>query len=262
MTFDADANPVGWMAIVASEAAPATSMAARLAPAAEAVLDAEVSGGTPQQKALAGLTFLTAVAIWQAQQKVALDPNNVVNLPPPGFGEDPPPVLPPLGYPPLSDEERKWLGTPTPYPVAPPPPPPLVNPVPEQQDWRDLVVTKDARILGDNLEHDGIPMPGVGYQPHHIVPVSDPAFANLQQCLATAGIDINDSLNGIWLPHTDNVPNFGETPHNETFRDSYQDYLDQKFANVNCNDPADVALRLATVADELRKHIPTLPLKK
>ena len=261
MTFDADANPVGWMAIVASEAAPATSVAARLAPAAEAVLSAEVEGGTPQQKALAGLTFLTAVAIWQMQQKVALDPNNVVNLPPPGFGEDPPPVMPPLVYPPLSDEERKWLGTPTPYPVAPPPPPPLVNPIPEQQDWRDLIVTKDARILGDNLERDGIPMPGVGYQPHHIVPVADPAFANLQQCLATAEIDINDSLNGIWLPHTDNVPNFGETPHNETFRDSYQGYLDQKFAGVNCNDTADVALRLATVADELRKHIPTLPLK-
>lgn len=49
-----------------------------------------------------------------------------------------------------------------------------------------------------------------------------------------AGIDINDSQNGIWLPKNEVVNNPGNvTPHNQTFRQTYFDYLEDKFRDAS-----------------------------
>ena len=58
-----------------------------------------------------------------------------------------------------------------------------------------------------------------------------------------------------------NVTNNGETPHNETLRDSYFDYLDIQFKGASAANPADVASRLAGIRDDLVNHRPVLPKK-
>jgi A nuclease family of the HNH/ENDO VII superfamily with conserved AHH len=188
----------------------------------------------------------------------------------------------------LSDEERVRIGAPLTTPISPQQTPPLVTPIPadndrppplpgleiqeptgptitttpaETQNWRDLIIeTRDSRELGDNLIAGGSPKPGTGYQPHHVIPINDPRAADIQRRLQDARIDLNSAANGVWLPQNSSVSNKGETPHNETFRDSYFDYLDKAFAGAT--DKADLESRLQQVRDDLKAHRPNLPLKK
>jgi A nuclease family of the HNH/ENDO VII superfamily with conserved AHH len=188
----------------------------------------------------------------------------------------------------LSDEERDLIGAPLTTPIKPQQTPPLVTPIPtdndrppplpgfegqaptgptitttpaDPQNWRDLIIeTRDSRELGDNLIAGGSPKPGTGYQPHHVVPINDPRAADIQRLLEDAKIDLNSAANGVWLPQNSSVPNSRETPHNETFRDSYFDYLDKAFAGAT--DRADIESRLRQIREDLQSRRPTLPLKK
>ena len=188
----------------------------------------------------------------------------------------------------LTDEERDRIGAPLTTPIDPRQTPPLVTPIPtdgermpplpgleiqepvgptitttpaDPQNWRDLIIeTRDSRELGDNLIAGGSPKPGTGYQPHHVVPINDPRAADIQRRLQDARIDLNSAANGVWLPQNSSVSYKGETPHNETFRDSYFDYLDKAFAGAT--DKADLESRLQQVRDDLKAHRPNLPLKK
>jgi A nuclease family of the HNH/ENDO VII superfamily with conserved AHH len=188
----------------------------------------------------------------------------------------------------LTDEERDRIGAPLTTPISPQQTPPLATPIPsdndrppplpgleiqeptgptitttpaDPQNWRDLIIeTRDSRELGDNLIAGGSPKPGTGYQPHHVIPINDPRAADIQRRLQDARIDLNSAANGVWLPQNSSVSNKGETPHNETFRDSYFDYLDKAFAGAT--DKADLESRLQQVRDDLKAHRPNLPLKK
>jgi A nuclease family of the HNH/ENDO VII superfamily with conserved AHH len=188
----------------------------------------------------------------------------------------------------LSDDERDRIGAPLTTPIKPQQTPPLVTPIPTDNDrppplpgfegqaptgptitttpadlqiWRDFIVeTRDSRELGDNLIAGGSPKPGTGYQPHHMVPINDPRAADIQRLLEDAKIDLNSAANGVWLPQNSSVPNSRETPHNETFRDSYFDYLDKAFAGVTVR--ADIESRLRQIREDLQSRRPTLPLKK
>ena len=53
-----------------------------------------------------------------------------------------------------------------------------------------------------------------------------------------AGItDINIAENGIWLPANDRTFNLdGSTPHNQTFRDSYFEYLRTELTGATSGD--------------------------
>ena len=63
-------------------------------------------------------------------------------------------------------------------------------------------------------------------------PPSDRA-ADLRELLTNAGININDASNGIWLPRNEEIANPNSfTPHNQTMRQSYFDYLEREFQNV------------------------------
>jgi A nuclease family of the HNH/ENDO VII superfamily with conserved AHH len=140
----------------------------------------------------------------------------------------------------------------------------LIYPEAEPMTYEDYVIYKNnGKILGDNLSRGvpGIrapePKPGEGYEPHHMIPSGDKRGAELQERLREVGIDINEAVNGVWLPKNSDVPNNGETPHNETFRDSYFDELDRRFENANTR--AEFEDRLNTLHNDLKNRQIKLP---
>ncbi|MFK0243402.1 polymorphic toxin-type HINT domain-containing protein [Amycolatopsis azurea] len=67
-----------------------------------------------------------------------------------------------------------------------------------------------------------------GEQSHHIVPHASPKAADARKILDDAGIGINSAENGINLPHNAKSAaalGSSRTPHNQTFRQSYYDYI-------------------------------------
>ena len=64
-----------------------------------------------------------------------------------------------------------------------------------------------------------MPMPGVGYQAHHIVPSGEPAARRLIAFLKSHGFqDINHEDNGVWLPTGSQTKNLeAEFKHEFTF---------------------------------------------
>jgi hypothetical protein len=90
------------------------------------------------------------------------------------------------------------------------------------------------------------PKPGEGYEPHPMIPSGDKRGAELQERLREVGIDINEAVNGVWLPKNSDVPNNGETPHNETFRKSYFEELNIRFNDAKTREDFE------SVLDDLR----------
>lgn len=183
----------------------------RLAPVAEGMLAAELSYGPPPLKAIAAGTLATgaAMAAWQMNnragpQRDMLDPQAqeearapLINVP-----AAPPPPMEGLVPPPQDDGSAALPG-----PALDGPKLPIVEtlPVADPLTIDDQVVTRnpgDARRLAENLTHAGLPQPGAGYQPHHIVPVDagGPAMNAVREKLQALGININDAVNGAWLP--------------------------------------------------------------
>jgi hypothetical protein len=186
----------------------------------------------------------------------------------------------------LTDEQRRNLQQPTTTPGAPLPPrptPPLPIDRPNTSTpgleaappvagtpglgaaptvtFDDLIMNSaDSRALGNNLTGVGESKPGSGYQPHHIVPIDDPRAADLRAQLADAGItNLNQAVNGVWLPANSTVQGNGETSHNETFRDSYFRYLFDRLDGANTR--ADLEARLAQIKQELKDGAQDFPLK-
>jgi A nuclease family of the HNH/ENDO VII superfamily with conserved AHH len=90
-----------------------------------------------------------------------------------------------------------------------------------------------------------------------MIPSGDKRGAELQERLREVGIDINEAVNGVWLPKNSNVPNNGETPHSETFRNSYFRELERRFENANTR--AAFEDRLNTLRNDLKNRQIKLP---
>lgn len=91
--------------------------------------------------------------------------------------------------------------------------------------------------------------PDSNHQAHHIIPQGDTRAQRLRNLLSQAGVNINDQRKGIWLPRNEDVDNPGAvTPHNQTLRQTYFDYLEDKFRGASI---ADVPQLLAEVKREL-----------
>jgi HNH/ENDO VII superfamily nuclease len=59
-----------------------------------------------------------------------------------------------------------------------------------------------AEILAENLENAGEARPSQYHEAHHIVPENDARADTARTILQNAGIDVNDSNNGVWLART------------------------------------------------------------
>jgi hypothetical protein len=195
------------------------------------------------------------------QRTSMLTPEDVRRLTDPMINVPAPPLPPLPGYTPLPEDERQpptLPGTPLDQPQ---PPPTTVLPIPEPQNWQDLIIeSRDSRILGENLASAGSPKPADGYQAHHVIPTSDPRGADLLQLIRNAGIDPNAAVNGIWLPGNSSVPG-SETPHNETMRDSYYQYLHEQFLGTD-GSASDIEARLALIKNDLQNRTRTFPPKQ
>jgi intein/homing endonuclease len=57
-----------------------------------------------------------------------------------------------------------------------------------------------SRRLGNNMAKAGSPRPGKGFHAHHIVSINHPRALGTRDILTGEGIDIDDAINGVWLP--------------------------------------------------------------
>jgi len=174
------------------------------------------------------------------------------------------PMPPPAGpgivsTPPLTEGQRELVELPPRTPAEPQPPLTLPGaPLDQGPTWQDLIIeSRNSELLGGNLAAGGEARPGDGYQAHHIIPSNDARAADLQRLLVNARIDPNWAVNGVWLPQTADLANQGETPHNETFRDSYFEYLRRTLDGATGR--AEIESRLAQIKDDLRNGRVDLP---
>ncbi|MBP2183817.1 golvesin C-terminal-like domain-containing protein [Amycolatopsis magusensis] len=91
---------------------------------------------------------------------------------------------------------------------------------------------KDAAARGDT---GAARPPGAKMEAHHIVPhgSNNPAAKRAQAKLDKFGIDINEAANGVYLPKHGRAAaaaGSSRTTHNQTFRQSYMNYIDDKLA--------------------------------
>ncbi|NRQ32984.1 hypothetical protein HII36_14205 [Nonomuraea sp. NN258] len=80
-----------------------------------------------------------------------------------------------------------------------------------------------SKTLGENLEKAGH-RGGPGEAAHHIVAGKDLRAAPARKALDKFGIDINDAVNGVWLPGGSKKPNpGGSIPHSRVHTNTYYD---------------------------------------
>jgi hypothetical protein len=173
-----------------------------------------------------------------------------------GRTQSPVPQQPgPRGTPPLVVPPGQQQGTPG-YEAQPPsntsPPP---RPAADPPSWRDLIVdrSRDSEILGRNLRADGLFPPGPRYEAHHIVPsrAGGSEMQELRDRLAGMGLtDLNQAVNGVWLPGFYADPNAPESYHGQLNNPDYFFAVREQFANVMNLDQAIAALH--DIADQLR----------
>jgi hypothetical protein len=89
-----------------------------------------------------------------------------------------------------------------------------------------------SRILARNLINAGYDPVGLDAA-HHIVAGGAPDAADARAVLARYGIDINDPVNGVWLPRNLSVPNpGGAAVHSTLHTDNYYGYINDQLDGV------------------------------
>lgn len=89
----------------------------------------------------------------------------------------------------------------------------------------------DSTTLGKNLESVGIHRPD-NTAAHHIVAGGDPRAAAVRAILDSAGIDINEAVNGVFLPCSSKVACPPASTHSRIHTNVYYDALEERLTNV------------------------------
>jgi A nuclease family of the HNH/ENDO VII superfamily with conserved AHH len=123
--------------------------------------------------------------------------------------------------------------------------------MPEPQRPEDLVVDqRNSAILGGNLRADGQYPPGDGYEAHHMVPsrAGGERMQELRDRLAGLGLtDLNEAVNGVWLPGYYADPNAPESYHGQLNNDVYFDAVIEQFRGVtNLDEAIEILQRIAS----------------
>ena len=130
------------------------------------------------------------------------------------------PPAPPFAPPPSIDQTGKVKTTAqTTSPLAPPTtttqlqgkssealrlPAPSGRPVLQTQAQDFIFLSKQAEILAKNMAAAGMGIKPVGFAAHHLIPFSDgrhEEYNDARDIMAKYGINLNDAVNGVYLPH-------------------------------------------------------------
>jgi hypothetical protein len=85
--------------------------------------------------------------------------------------------------------QGEQIDTSTEFPIEPP------------KTWEEyLLLKQNSQELADNMEQAGMGTKPQGYATHHLVPATDKAAQDARNILTGYGIDINDAVNGVYLP--------------------------------------------------------------
>jgi A nuclease family of the HNH/ENDO VII superfamily with conserved AHH len=169
----------------------------------------------------------------------------MVSVPPPAPPAGPPPLTPP---PNLVDKP----GSQTPPSLAQQPAGPIVEvyPMGPPPTIDDLIIEKrNSEILGDNLRAANDYPPASGYEAHHIVPsgAGGSLMDEVRARLVSFGIDLNNALNGVWLPGSDAPSDATEAYHERLNNREYNDAVVEAFNNVsNAQQAIDALARIKT----------------
>lgn len=88
------------------------------------------------------------------------------------------------------------------------------------------------RALAQNLAKEGIERP-LNSATHHIVAIADKRASQARAILEKAGIDINDAVNGVFLPMTKKFSNLtGSKAHTQIHTNAYYETLTNRLMNT------------------------------
>jgi hypothetical protein len=105
-----------------------------------------------------------------------------------------------------------------------------------------------SKALGENLEASGVSRPP-SHDAHHIVSGTDARAAMARAILKREGIGINDAVNGVFLPASQDVARAGTVTHGFTMTNSYQLEIVTRLQTAA---PGTVRAVLADIARELQ----------
>ncbi len=106
-------------------------------------------------------------------------------------------------------------------------------PIERPQSWKDYVLLKqDSTILGDNLD-DGYKASDPSWvkpdnvAAHHLIPAKDKVAQAARDILEKYGININDTVNGVYLPNSNNNNGTQGIEHNGRHPQSYAEKVNK-----------------------------------
>ncbi|MHB1641930.1 AHH domain-containing protein [Acidithiobacillus sp.] len=119
----------------------------------------------------------------------------------------------------------------------------------EAKDLYILDNRSDAKELAENMTVAGDPRPGSGCAAHHIVPSNErrsfaqPFVNQAKNILKACGIDINNAINGVWLPQnktSECVGSYHPKIHSQSYYKNvasrlYRAYMSSRNEAERCN---------------------------
>lgn len=99
-------------------------------------------------------------------------------------------------------------------------------PISKPKNWVDYLLNKaNSKILADNMEKAGMGKKPKDYAAHHIIPATDKDSQIARDILKKYGIDINDPINGVYLPTAKNIATTQGIEHNGRHPQSYSNKI-------------------------------------
>jgi len=136
----------------------------------------------------------------------------------------------------------------------------LEFPIEQPATWQDYVILKAAsEELAENMDKDGKGKKPAGYAAHHIVPFKEdrpfsrPYAEQARKILADEKIGLNDSVNGVYLPHSSNVKNNTEAYHRKIHTEQYYKEVFSRLNGVAGN-RTEIIKTLEKISDDLKNN--------
>jgi hypothetical protein len=128
----------------------------------------------------------------------------------------------------------------------------------EVKSWEDYVLLKNqvhSKELAKNMANAGMGAKPYWYSAHHIVAWDDPRAANSRALLSGVNIDIDDAVNGVYLPQKQSArqANDNSTLHPEIHTDNYYQEIERRLAVFN-GDPVGMKQELKNIAQLIKQN--------
>lgn len=99
-------------------------------------------------------------------------------------------------------------------------------PIEKPQSWEEYLLLKNnSQKLADNMYKHGMGLKSNGYAAHHIIPATDKKAKIARDILSLYGIDINDAINGVYLPTYRDKTSTQGIEHNGRHPESYSEKI-------------------------------------